>query len=389
MNNSRLFDTNFKNSVNQIMEKNWVTEGYAAPNKKTYPWQWLWDSSFHALIWNELGKPERAQQELKEIFRPQFDSGCVPHINYVRDPDFHSDLWGRKGGSSITQPPMYGHAISQLSQTGNCPPQEVLSAATAGLSFLFNQRARHESGLVLLCHPWESGADDSSRWDYFCSGGFNVDRWRKEKNQLVQTIEKSKDGSPIRNPDFLVASIGFNALLAFNAFELASVTGDESMLHSAQEIVNAINQRWDDSYLTWIDAGNHESSSGKCRTLDALLPLLVIDKGQISKEVLKVLSSHDAYNAQYGLRGVHQSEPTFDPTKYWRGPVWPQLAYLITYAIARFDTSLAEEIAIQVAEGAYVSGFAEYWHPDTGEGQGAIPQSWAGLSLVSAKRLSN
>ena len=161
------------------------------------------------------------------------------------------------------------------------------------------------------------------------------------------------------------------------------------MLHSAQEIVNAINQRWDDSYLTWIDAGSHESSSGKCRTLDALLPLLVIDKGQISKEVLKVLSSHDAYNAQYGLRGVHQSEPTFDPTKYWRGPVWPQLAYLITYAIARFDTSLAEEIAIQVAEGAYVSGFAEYWHPDTGEGQGAIPQSWAGLSLVSAKRLSN
>ena len=371
------------------MKKNWVTEGYAAPNQKTYPWQWLWDSSFHALIWNELGEPERAQQELKEIFRPQFDSGCVPHINYVRDPDIHFDLWGRKGCSSITQPPMYGHAISHLSQTGNCPPQEVLSAATAGLSFLLNQRDRHESGLVLLCHPWESGADDSSRWDYFCSGDFNVDRWKIEKNRLVVTIERSKDGSPIRNPDFLVASIGFNALLAFNAFELASVTGDESMLHSAEEIVNAINQRWDESYLTWVDAGSHESTSGKCRTLDALLPLLVISRGQISKKVQKELSSNDAYRAQYGLRGVHKSEPTFHPTKYWRGPVWPQLAYLVTLAILRFDASLAKEVAFQVAEGAHISGFAEYWHPDTGKGQGAIPQSWAGLSLVSAKRLSN
>ena len=97
----------------------------------------------------------------------------------------------------------------------------------------------------------------------------------------------------------------------------------------------------------------------------------------------------DSYRAQYGLRGVHKSEPTFHPTKYWRGPVWPQLAYLVTLAILRFDASLAKEVAFQVAEGAHISGFAEYWHPDTGKGQGAIPQSWAGLSLVSAKRLSN
>jgi GH15 family glucan-1,4-alpha-glucosidase len=34
--------------------------------------------------------------------------------------------------------------------------------------------------------------------------------------------------------------------------------------------------------------------------------------------------------------------------------------------------------------GAHTSGFAEYWHPDTGAGLGAVPQSWAGLAAVVA-----
>jgi hypothetical protein len=33
-------------------------------------------------------------------------------------------------------------------------------------------------------------------------------------------------------------------------------------------------------------------------------------------------------------------------------------------------------------DGAVTSGFAEYWHPDTGVGGGAVPQSWTGLAYV-------
>ncbi len=369
------------------MEENWVTEGYAAPNKKTYPWQWLWDSCFHALIWNELGRPDRAEQELTEIFRPQFDSGFVPHINYARDPDVHSDLWGCSHGSSITQPPMYGHAIAELDRAGVCLTQELLSAATSGLSFLVNERARHDSGLLLLCHPWESGTDDSPRWDDFCPGGFTKKRWKKQKNFLVETIKRSTDGSPIHNPEFQVASIGFNALVAFNARELASVTRDKNMANLANELVHAIAKRWDESSYTWVDAGPHANRSGKCRTLDALLPLLVIDKKQLPSKLIEQLDSVEAFRGQFGPRGVHQREKVFDPQKYWRGPVWPQLSYLMSLAVSRFDLKTAEQLALATIEGAKVSGFAEYWHPETGKGLGAIPQSWTGISLVSAKRL--
>ncbi len=369
------------------MEENWVTQGYAAPNKKTYPWQWLWDSCFHSLIWLELGRPDRAEQELTEIFRPQLDSGFVPHINYVCDPDIHSDLWGRSHGSSITQPPMYGHAIAELNRAGVRMNQALLSSATAGLSFLINERARHDSGLLLLCHPWESGADDSPRWDNFCPGGFNKERWKKQKNVLVKTIEQTADGSPLRNPEFQVASIGFNALVAFNARELAAVTGDKSMADSANEITHAIAERWDESSSTWKDAGPHSNESGSCRTLDALLPLLVVEEKQLPRKLVEQFDSAEAFKGRFGPRGVHLKEKVFNPKQYWRGPVWPQLSYLISLAVSRFDLQTAKQLALATANGAQVSGCAEYWHPETGEGLGAIPQSWAGLSLVSTKRL--
>jgi hypothetical protein len=47
-----------------------------------------------------------------------------------------------------------------------------------------------------------------------------------------------------------------------------------------------------------------------------------------------------------------------------------------------------QEVATHLAQGlisgARRSGFAEYWHPDTGEGLGARPQSWAALAVAVA-----
>ena len=102
------------------------------------------------------------------------------------------------------------------------------------------QRDRDDSGLVLLCHPWESGADDSPRWDDRCPGGFDIGRWRAEKDRLVTTIGFSADGSPLRNPAFPVASASFNALVAFNAGELASVTGNDGLAAAADELAAAL-----------------------------------------------------------------------------------------------------------------------------------------------------
>ena len=82
--------------------------------------------------------------------------------------------------------------------------------------------------------------------------------------------------------------------------------------------------------------------------------------------------------------GVHRDEPTFEPTTYWRGPAWPQLTYLLWVAADRRRpiAAAADDLAGRLVAGARRSGLAEYWHPDTGAGLGAVPQSWAALAAV-------
>ena len=375
-----------RDAVERVLDDHWVPEGYAAPHAGTYPWQWLWDSCFHVLVWQALGRTNRAQVELASLFGPQAPSGFVPHMNYVRRPDHHADLWGRDDASAVTQPPMYGHAVAELVRAGAPPPDEVVEAAVAGLGFLLEQRERDDSGLVLLCHPWESGADDSPRWDDRCPGGFDVERWRAEKNRLVTTIEFADDGSPVRNPAFPVASVGFNALVAFNARELASVAGNDGLAVAADELVAALDARWDDDLGTWADAGPTAGGSGRCRTADGLLPLLVTEESARAARVVADLVDPAAHGGPAGPTGVHRVESTFDPAGYWRGPVWPQLAYLLVLGAVRFDPGAAEQLAATTVAGAWASGLAEYWHPDTGEGLGATPQSWTGLALLLAER---
>ena len=94
-----------RRAAQSTLEAHWVPEGYAAPHELVYPWQWLWDSCFHSLIWAALGDEERALRELATALSTQDASGFVPHMNYVRDPTFHASFWGREGASSITQPP--------------------------------------------------------------------------------------------------------------------------------------------------------------------------------------------------------------------------------------------------------------------------------------------
>ena len=85
--------------VAEVFEAHWLDAGYAAPNPGVYPWQWLWDSCFHAIVWVELGRPERAVAELDRALHTQLPSGFVPHMNYEREPSAAVGFWGRAGAS--------------------------------------------------------------------------------------------------------------------------------------------------------------------------------------------------------------------------------------------------------------------------------------------------
>ena len=363
-----------------VLDANWRAP-YTVPNASVYPFQWLWDSCFHALVWARLGQPDRAVSELAHCFRTQSPLGFVPHIDYEYEPGHHARFWGREGSSSITQPPMFGHAVAGLARAG-IAVDRLVEPARRGLGFLLDHRSRID-GLVSLCHPWESGGDDCPRWDHWCPGGWTAARWYDVKGRLVESIEVAPDSSPLANPAFRVASVSFNALVAFNAFELAEVIGDEDLRRQADDLVDALDERWDDGLGTWVDAGDNERSSGRIRTLDGLLPTLVSRRSDAVETAYVQMLDDTAFGGRYGPTQVHRAEPTFAPRTYWRGPAWPQLTYLCWVAARRSGASLvADGLAQKLVSGASESGWAEYWDADDGTGLGAVPQSWATLAVL-------
>jgi hypothetical protein len=338
---------NLADQVRACMEAHWRPEGFTVPHAMTYPWRWLWDSCFHAVIWLALGDADRALRELAFTLSVQDDDGFVPHLHYVADPAHHEAFWGRPSVSTISQPPVAGHAVAALERAGVDVPPELRDRAERAVSWWWRIRRHEASGLVAVRHPWETGCDDSARFDHW--GAADPARWFDVKGELVASGGAGFDCAPV----------GLAALVAWDAQELG--------LDPPPGLLDAIASRWDEGSATWVDAGDAAATSGGTRTLDGLLPLLVLDR--------PAGLDLAPYLAPYGPRGVHPDEPAYEPDRYWRGGVWPQLAYLLWRAGVG-------EVAAATALGATTSGLAEWWHPDTATPNGAVPQSWTGLALL-------
>jgi hypothetical protein len=283
---------------------------------------------------------------------------------------------------------MYGHALAELHRAGVPLPDELVERARRGLAFFFERRRRDDGPVIL--HPWESGCDDSPRWDAWSPGGWTPERWYEVKGELVAALARASVdgtvGSPVGSRAFEVVAAGFAALLAFNARELADVTGDDTLRAQADEVASVLDGRWHPERATWTDsvvvgpAG--AGATPPVRALEALLPVLVsADDGAVDT-VFDLLLDEAAYGGACGPAGVHRDEASFDPTAYWRGPAWPQLTYLVWLAARRRGHAAADGLRDHLRAGAWRSGFAEYWDPDTGEAHGAAPQSWTALAAV-------
>jgi len=366
-----------------LLEEHWDADGgYTVPNPGTYQPQWLWDSAFHALAWGHLGRPDRAWRELRTSLQAQHTDGFVPHMRYPRNfPGLDPvGLWDRSGASTITQPPIYAHAVAHLAGRGSEPERGLLVQARRGVEFLVRERARID-GLVPIVHPWETGCDDSPRWDSWRPPIGDLAAWREEKVALVRSVVHNGAGSAVGGGSFAVGSIGFNALVAFALGELASLLSDGVLAETAAGLVDAIEARWDGE--TWVDA--HSRAGAGTPTLDALLALLVVrDRRQVAAAFDQLRDPH-GFAGAYGLRYVRADQPSYEPQGYWRGSAWMPMQYLLLLAARRWGRDeLGQAIRATSCAAAFASGWSEHYDPDTGEACGAAPQAWASLAAVIA-----
>ena len=377
-----------------ILQTHWRPDvGYCVPNPTSYPHQWLWDSAFHAVAWARLGD-RRGLHELSSLLGGQLECGMVPHMRYG---PVGSSAWlgPLPACSSITQPPMFGHSIAELSRSGFEVPGEDLARATRALRWLLESR-RDPSGLIFIVHPWEAGNDHAPRWDGWGVPGRTADTYdqgaRSRWNQdLMREVTIAGDGAASGSRRFVVCPAAFNAYVAFNARELCSVTGDRAMLHEADALSGLIDELlWDAETAGWVDRPvvGGDGHTHRIPISDGIMPLLVTDNEDHARRALGTLSDPHVFGGTpFGPTNVAQDHPSYHPSAYWRGPAWPQLSYLLWFAARRWDNTrwtkqLVDQIARNTIAGARASGWAEYWNPHTGVGLGAAPQSWTTLAAT-------
>jgi hypothetical protein len=371
-----------------LLDAHWDEgRGFCVPNPNTYPHLWLWDSCFHAIAWTRLGD-DRAHRELAAALEGQLPGGMVPHMRYgAAGPD--TWLGPLDATSSLTQPPMFGHAARILADDGKLPDAETLRRARRGLDWLWQHR-RTEDDLLYIVHPWEAGNDHSPRYDDWGAPGrtrHDYDRaartaWNKER---MGEITFHEDGAAAWSTAFVTCPAGFNAYTAFSMAELAQVLGDEELADRARRISRALDTHlWDERQSLWNDRGIVGGGPSAALPIsDGMMGALVTDDRDRAMAALAHLGDPESFAAPFGPTNVARSHPSYDPGSYWRGPAWPQLNYLLWLALRRWGLDeRAQELARSSAAAVAVNGWAEYWNPETGEGLGARPQSWTTLVVA-------
>jgi glycogen debranching enzyme len=94
-----------------------------------------------------------------------------------------------------------------------------------------------------------------------------------------------------------------------------------------------------------------------------------------------------AGSARYIVPSHDPADPRFDAKRYWRGPVWLVVNYMIADGLARAgDHEAAAAITRSSLDLIHESGFAEYYDPMTGEGLGGGRFTWTAAMVLEFLR---
>jgi len=327
-----------------ISSRYYVTREAMVPSKVHYVGLWHWDAFFHALAYRHVD-PQLAHDQCRVLFDHQRPDGMIP------DCVFDEGLVERLGypvDASVTKPPVAGWCLWRVYEATQDTDflDEMYEPLSRWQRWWLERCDRDADGVCQYDHPFSSGLDDSPLWDR---------------------------GMPVESPDL-------NTYLCLQAEALgrmAAVLGLEAearawQAQADQLAADLLSHLYDPaSGLFWpqrMTEQGHERVPAL--TVASLLPLLT---GRLPEEVTEAvlhrLLDPEIFWTPYPVPTVARSDPSYDPDRMWRGPVWVNVNYLLVDGLLRSGRQeLARELCDRTLE--MVASFPdvrEYYHPETGK----------------------
>lgn len=416
-----------KTNARAVLEQNW-RNGYTVPSPKLYPFQWNWDSGFIALGWMHVDA-ERALQEMEFLFSGQWSNGFLPHIVFHHAEKFgdqyfpSATFWDSHTSqfapealatSGISQPPIHGYVLERMVEKMgmNDRLRLLIKKALKLHQYYYEYRDSLNNGLVNVTHNWETGMDNSPWWDESLSriskdalADVFIDRRDKK------VVENSADTRP-SDEEYKKYIWQLNTLkevkyesipsdypyqmidLTFNAVFLGSGDSLVRLGRHLQLDVSELEQKitlgkssfsntlWNESegYFSPMDVVKQKLVPGWGAASFTSLFAMALNPEQ-EKAVLNHLEKVMEYPAVPSFDPEHA---LYHPMKYWRGPIWINMNYLIWQGLKNYGKmDLANQLKDQLLALVEKYDFMEYFpvDPQAPNAYGGENFSWT-ASLV-------
>ena len=380
-----------RSKAQEILIGNWM-DGFTIPTKKLYPFQWNWDSGFTSLGISHFNL-DYSIQELQSLFSGQWENGMVPHIIFHSEnektyfPNY--DFWNANVNngapispktSGITQPPVHGFILEGL--LNRFPDDERLIAFAKDFfpkilkshRFFYSYRDPEREGLAFIFHPWESGRDNSPLWDK------SMDRIEVDKSKLPNYKRRDTSIAPsderpttyqydryvyllelgkkhkydekgiFEESPFLVQDTLINTALIKSNQSLINIGKrfgfDVAELEEwQQQAISAFREKlWSDVHSTFVvyDIRGDEivphKEIGGVSSLYANIP--TVNQAELINKYLMSLHARNYYLCP----SFDVDSPLFDSKRYWRGPIWPQMNWMIYNGLQQYGYKETAEI---------------------------------------------
>ena len=420
----------------KVLEQNWKS-GFTIPTSKLYPFQWNWDSGFICLghCWYNLDK---AIQELTSLFSAQWQNGMIPHIVFHSENEKtyfpNHDFWNASINSGaprtpktsgITQPPVHGFILEYLLKS--FPDNErliefikyIFPKVIRSHKWFYRYRDPEREGLTFIFHPWESGRDNSPLWDdslnrieikegqipYYERRDTSIASaderpTSSQYDRYVYLLELGKkhayqDIGIFQDSPFVVQDTMMNTLLIKSNQSLINIGNrfgydiNEVKEWQQQSKKRFLEKLWDEELETFVVYDVRNNQSIRHKEIGGLTSLFAEIPNQLQASKMNGYL-HDLHRRNYFIcPSFDVDSHLFDSKRYWRGPIWPQMNWLVYHGLVNYGfNETAQIVQMDLVRLVHQLGFYEYFEAqkdkvdDMTKGYGGNHFSWTASCVI-------